>query len=94
MPAVDLGPISLFFEDIRGGGNPPLLLIHELGGSSASWHTVIPRLAPHRRIIAPDLRGAGRNENPCPAPAAEDATSPIAISFPTVSLLLGARIGG
>jgi len=64
MPATDFGPISLFYEDIAGAGEWPLLLIHELGGSSASWHAAIPHLAPHHRLIVPDLRGVGRSEKP------------------------------
>jgi 3-oxoadipate enol-lactonase len=64
MPAIDFGPISLFYEDISGTGEKPLLLIHELGGSSASWHATIPHFAPNRRLIIPDLRGAGRSEKP------------------------------
>lgn len=28
------------------------------------WHRVIPSLAPHYRLLAPDLRGFGRTEAP------------------------------
>lgn len=66
MPYVELDDISLYHED-TGTGDPPVLLLHELGGSSESWRDVIPLIAPHRRVIAPDLRCAGRSEKP-PAP--------------------------
>jgi 3-oxoadipate enol-lactonase len=63
MPYVDTGRVSLFFENI-GSGGIPVLLLHELGGSSESWREVIPLLAADRRVIAPDLRCAGRSEKP------------------------------
>src|SRR3954451_16804765 len=63
MPYVDTGRISLFFEDAGSGGMPALLL-HELGGSSESWREVIPLLAADRRVIAVDMRCAGRSEKP------------------------------
>jgi 3-oxoadipate enol-lactonase len=63
MPYVDTGRISLFFED-TGSREVPVLLLHELGGSSESWREVIPRLAADRRVIAVDMRCAGRSEKP------------------------------
>jgi len=63
MPCVDTDRVSLFFED-AGSGTPPVLLLHELGGCSESWRTVIALLAPDRRVIAVDMRCAGRSEKP------------------------------
>jgi pimeloyl-ACP methyl ester carboxylesterase len=63
MPYIDTGRMSLFFED-AGTGGVPVLLLHELGGSSESWREVIPRLAADRRVIAVDMRCAGRSEKP------------------------------
>ena len=63
MPCIDTGRISLFFED-AGSGGVPVLLLHELGGSSESWRAVIPLLAADRRVIAVDMRCAGRSEKP------------------------------
>jgi 3-oxoadipate enol-lactonase len=68
MPCIDTGRISLFFEE-AGSGGVPALLLHELGGSSESWRAVIPLLAADRRVIAADLRCAGRSEKP-PGPFA------------------------
>ncbi len=68
MPYVDTGRISLFFED-AGSGGIPVMLLHELGGSSESWRAVTPLLAADRRVIAVDLRCAGRSEKP-PGPFA------------------------
>jgi 3-oxoadipate enol-lactonase len=63
MPYVDIGRVSLFFSE-AGSGGIPVLLLHELGGSSESWREVIPLLAPDRRVIAVDFRCAGRSEKP------------------------------
>jgi pimeloyl-ACP methyl ester carboxylesterase len=38
----------------------PVLLLHELGGSSESWREVIPLMATDRRVIVVDMRCAGR----------------------------------
>jgi 3-oxoadipate enol-lactonase len=63
MPCIDTGRVSLFLED-AGSGDVPVLLLHELGGSSESWRQVIPLLAMDRRVIAVDVRCAGRSEKP------------------------------
>jgi 3-oxoadipate enol-lactonase len=63
MPYINTARLSLFFED-AGSGGVPVLLLHELGGSNESWQPVIPLLAADRRVIAVDLRGAGRSEKP------------------------------
>jgi 3-oxoadipate enol-lactonase len=63
MPCIELSGISLYYED-AGSDGPPVLLLHELDGSSESWRRIMPLIAPHRRVIAPDLRCAGRSEKP------------------------------
>src|SRR5437762_5339853 len=63
MPYVDTGRVSLFFEE-AGSAGIPVLLLHELGGSSESWREVVPLSAPDRRVIAVDFRCAGRSEKP------------------------------
>jgi len=63
MPYIGTGRISLFFEE-AGSGGIPVLLLHELGGSSESWREVIPLLATDRRVLAVDMRCAGRSEKP------------------------------
>jgi 3-oxoadipate enol-lactonase len=68
MPCIDTGRISLFYEEC-GSGGVPVLLLHELGGSSESWRRVVPLLAADRRVIAADMRCAGRSEKP-PGPLA------------------------
>ena len=63
MPCVDAGAVSLFFEEAGNGGSP-VLLLHELGGSSESWRAVMPLLAADRRVLAVDMRCAGKSEKP------------------------------
>ncbi|HEY2763668.1 MAG TPA: alpha/beta fold hydrolase [Pseudonocardiaceae bacterium] len=46
------------------GEGPPLLLIHGIGDSSATWLDVIPTLARRHLVIAPDLLGHGASDKP------------------------------
>ncbi len=43
----------------RIGEGPPLLLVHGLGATRASWRPQLDALAPHRDVIAVDLPGFG-----------------------------------
>ncbi len=64
------GPIEAGVEpgvDQRGDARtdpPVLLLIHGLGGSSATWQEVMPALARRFTVIAPDLFGHGESDKP------------------------------
>ena len=46
------------------GEGPVLLLVHGIAGSSATWSRVIPALAEHHTVIAPDLLGHGESAKP------------------------------
>lgn len=46
------------------GEGPAILLIHGIGDSSATWADLIPRLARHHTVIAPDLLGHGASDKP------------------------------
>ena len=46
------------------GNGPALLLIHGIGDNSSTWNEVIPMLAQHYTVIAPDLLGHGRSDKP------------------------------
>ncbi|MDL9936707.1 alpha/beta hydrolase [Gordonia sp. ABSL1-1] len=46
------------------GSGPALLLIHGIGDNSSTWNEVIPLLAQHYTVIAPDLLGHGRSDKP------------------------------
>lgn len=45
---------------IRRGHGEPVLLVHGLGSTSASWESILDPLAEHREVIAVDLPGHGR----------------------------------
>jgi pimeloyl-ACP methyl ester carboxylesterase len=49
---------------IREGSGPPLLLVHGMGGDRSTWRYVLPRLAEHCTVIAPDLPGHGDSDAP------------------------------
>ncbi|MFD7818127.1 alpha/beta fold hydrolase [Streptomyces sp. NPDC059785] len=46
------------------GQGPPLVLIHGIGDSSATWAGLIPDLARTHTVIAPDLLGHGASDRP------------------------------
>lgn len=45
-------------------GLPVVLLVHGITSSSATWDPVIPVLAEHAHVIAPDLLGHGDSDKP------------------------------
>ena len=46
------------------GKGPTVLLIHGIAGSSTTWKAVMPALAEHYTVIAPDLLGHGQSAEP------------------------------
>ncbi|GBD10453.1 4,5:9,10-diseco-3-hydroxy-5,9, 17-trioxoandrosta-1(10),2-diene-4-oate hydrolase [bacterium HR23] len=44
------------------GAGTPVLLLHGLGASWVAWEPLLPRLAPHLRVFAPDLPGHGDSD--------------------------------
>ncbi|WP_433064907.1 alpha/beta fold hydrolase [Dactylosporangium sp. CS-033363] len=57
-----VGSISLNY--VRGGHGPTLVLVHGYPQTWYEWHGILPELAKHYTVIAPDLRGAGRSDAP------------------------------
>ncbi len=49
---------------VEAGAGPPVLLLHGFPQSSLEWARVVPLLAPHAHVVAPDLRGFGRSAAP------------------------------
>jgi pimeloyl-ACP methyl ester carboxylesterase len=48
----------------QAGSGPALVLIHGITSSSATWERVMPGLARHFTVIAPDLIGHGASDKP------------------------------
>jgi len=46
----------------EAGSGPTLVLVHGIGGSGRTWKRVIPALAEHYHVVAPDLMGHGASE--------------------------------
>ena len=46
------------------GSGPPIVLVHGITSSSATWERVMPALAEHHTVIAPDLLGHGESAKP------------------------------
>jgi pimeloyl-ACP methyl ester carboxylesterase len=42
---------------VAGDGEPPVVLLHGLGGAAANWVELAPALAERHRVLAPDLPG-------------------------------------
>jgi pimeloyl-ACP methyl ester carboxylesterase len=65
--AITSGAITLHGHRVayrRGGSGPVLVLIHGITSSSATWERVLPGLAEHFTVIAPDLPGHGDSDKP------------------------------
>ncbi len=59
---VQAGEVRLHVAE--AGEGPPLLLLHGWPQHWWCWRHMIPRLADHYRVLAPDLRGWGFSEAP------------------------------
>lgn len=56
---VDAGGLAVHVAEAGDPDAPPVLLLHGWPQHWWMWRGVIPRLAPHHRVICPDLRGHG-----------------------------------
>ncbi len=64
---IDLETIELHGHPMsyrRAGSGPALLLLHGITSSSETWRDVLPALAEHHTVIAPDLLGHGASAKP------------------------------
>jgi 2-hydroxymuconate-semialdehyde hydrolase len=62
---IEAGGVSTNYHD--AGAGAPVLLIHGSGpgvSAWANWRGVLPQLAAHRRVIAPDIVGFGYSDRP------------------------------
>jgi 3-oxoadipate enol-lactonase len=63
MPRLFANNVNLNFVE-AGSGDPPLLILHGLGGSHEMWLPLLPALSRTRRVIAGDHRGHGASDKP------------------------------
>ncbi len=49
---------------VKGGRGPLVLLVHGFGQTWYEWHQLMPLLARHFTVVAPDLPGLGLSEPP------------------------------
>ena len=60
----DVGGVQIFARTGGPRDAPPVLLLHGFPQTHAMWHRVAQRLAPHFRLVLPDLRGYGDSSKP------------------------------
>ena len=60
----EVGGLQLHARIGGRAGAPALLMLHGFPQTHAMWHRVAQRLAPHYRIVLPDLRGYGDSDKP------------------------------
>ena len=80
--SISAGGLKINYHD--HGSGFPVLMIHGSGpGVSAwvNWRLVIPELAKHRRVLAPDMVGFGFTERPPGMVYTMDAWVDQAIAF-------------
>ena len=58
----DLGEVQLHY--VTGGQGRPVVLLHGWPQTWYAWHKIMPVLAEHFTVIAPDLRGLGDSTRP------------------------------
>ena len=53
--------VGIHYET-QGEGQPPLVFVHGLGGTSNVWHAQRVTLSKYCRVVTPDLSGSGRSD--------------------------------
>jgi pimeloyl-ACP methyl ester carboxylesterase len=67
MQRVEFRRVSMHGHDVAfrsGGTGPVILLAHGMAGSSSTWRHVMPALAEHFTVVAPDVPGHGASAKP------------------------------
>ena len=67
MGSIELSHATIHGHDVRyrrAGTGDTIVLLHGLAGSSRTWRHVMPTLAEHHDVIAPDLLGHGESAKP------------------------------
>src|SRR5215831_15145344 len=64
---ITIDGLSIFYRESGESTNPKLLLLHGFPASSHQYRNLIPTLAEHFHVIAPDYPGFGNSSMPDPA---------------------------
>ncbi len=56
--------VNLFYREAGNRKNPTIVLLHGYPSSSSMFRTIIPTLAEHFHVLAPDFPGFGFTESP------------------------------
>lgn len=59
-----MAPTSPLHVDVRGGGDPPVVLVHGFGAHGGFWRRWLPRLEERHTVHLIDLKGFGRAATP------------------------------
>jgi pimeloyl-ACP methyl ester carboxylesterase len=59
---MEVAGVQLFYREAGAPGAPQLLLLHGFGASSHMFRELMPRLAEHYHVLAPDLPGFGQTD--------------------------------
>jgi pimeloyl-ACP methyl ester carboxylesterase len=60
----EVGARGVRFHVAEAGAGEPLVLLHGFPQHWYAWRHVVPLLAPHARLVMPDLRGSGWTDAP------------------------------
>jgi pimeloyl-ACP methyl ester carboxylesterase len=96
MPQVAANDGATIAFEVAGEG-PPLMLVHGITESRASWAPLLDGLCRDHRVITVDLRGHGTSERRAPFDAitmAEDLHAVVADTGATAPLVVGHSLGG
>lgn len=97
MATVNVRDTNLYYE-MTGSGEPPLLFIHGMCGSSRNWEDQMDRLSPHFTCVAYDRRGHSRSdagdEDQSVRTHAEDAAAIIEALGLRQPVIVGSSAGG
>jgi pimeloyl-ACP methyl ester carboxylesterase len=61
---VELGAATVYVLEAGPAGAPPIVLLHGIGGSSATWQGVLEPLALDHRVVAVDFPAHGQSDVP------------------------------
>ena len=64
---VQVDGVGIFYREAGPKDAPTIVLLHGFPSSSREFDTLIPFLAPHYHLIAPDYPGFGQSDAPAPS---------------------------